>query len=232
MNILIAEDDQHIREGLQELLEQEGYQIYVAKNGITALELYTHNDIDLILLDIMMPELDGFSVCKAIRKHDDHTAILFLTAKSEEIDQVLGLELGADDYIFKPFGTREILARIRAVARRCLNTTDRVDKLIQTPESVTLQDVIFYPQDLKICRNQLCHTLSPRESRILLLFYNNKGRIISRDQLFNEIWGRDYLPNSRTLDQTISKLRKLIEKDHRQPKIIKTVHGLGYRYDE
>lgn len=230
MKVLIAEDDQYIREGLSELLEQEGYETLQAEHGQQALDFYNSQDCNLVLLDIMMPEMDGFTVCKAIRKKDENIPIIFITAKSEEIDQVVGLELGADDYIIKPFGTREVIARIRAVTRRCLQQQRETSKPEHT-ENLVMNDLVVYPDELKAKRGELIFELSLRDSKILLLLFKNKGKIVDRDTLFNECWGRDYLPSSRTLDQHISKLRKLIEQDHKNPIIIKTVHGVGYRFD-
>ena len=230
MNVLIAEDDLYIREGLAELLEQEGYQTVLAEDGQQALDYYQAQDFELVLLDIMMPLMDGFSVCKVIRKTDDNIPIIFITAKSEEIDQVVGLELGADDYIIKPFGTREVVARIRAVTRRCLKQ-QRDSSVINHSEHLKMNDLILYPDELKAKRGEQSFDLSLRDSKILLLLALHKGKVVDRDTLFNECWGRDYLPNSRTLDQHISKLRKLIEQDHKHPVIIKTVHGVGYRFD-
>ena len=230
MKVLIAEDDLYIREGLSELLEQEGYETLLAENGQQALDIFHEQPCSLVLLDIMMPEMDGYSVCKAIRKQDDDTPVIFITAKSEEIDQVLGLELGADDYIFKPFGTREVIARIRAVTRRCLKQ-QRESSEVEHSKEVVMHDLLIYPDELKAKRGDEIYDLSLRDSKILLLLAQNKGKVIDRDTLFNHCWGRDYMPNSRTLDQHISKLRKVIELDHKNPVIIKTVHGAGYRYD-
>ncbi len=230
MKVLIAEDDQFIREGLSELLEQEGYETRLAEQGQQALDFYNEQEFDLILLDIMMPEMNGFTVCKAIRKRDENIPIIFITAKSEEIDQVVGLELGADDYIIKPFGTREVIARIRAVTRRCLQQ-QRVASKPEHTEELIMNDLLVYPDELKAKRGELIFELSLRDSKILCLLSQNKGKIVDRDTLFNECWGRDYLPSSRTLDQHISKLRKLIEQDHKHPLIIRTVHGVGYRFD-
>ncbi|MCU7835408.1 MAG: response regulator transcription factor [gamma proteobacterium symbiont of Taylorina sp.] len=230
MKVLIAEDDLYIREGLAELLKQEGYQTLLAENGRQALDIYKEQGCSLVLLDIMMPEMDGFSVCKAIRKQDDNIPIVFITAKAEEIDQVVGLELGADDYIMKPFGTREVVARIRAVTRRCLKQ-QRASSQDKLSEKVIMNDLELFPDELKAKRGEQIFELSLRDSKILSLLARNKGKIVDRDTLFNHCWGRDYFPNSRTLDQHISKLRKLIEVDHKHPDIIKTVHGVGYRFE-
>ena len=231
MKVLIAEDDLYIRQGLAELLEQEGYQTLLAENGQQALDYFNEQDVSLILLDIMMPGLDGYSVCREIRKLDEAIPVIFISAKSEEIDQVVGLELGADDYIFKPFGTREVIARIRAVTRRCLKQQRQSTNSDQNNE-IIMADLTVYPDELKARRGEQVFDLSLRDSKILLLLARNKGKVVDRDSLFNHCWGRDYMPNSRTLDQHISKLRKLIERDHKNPLIIKTVHGAGYRFDD
>jgi DNA-binding response OmpR family regulator len=235
MKVLVAEDDMYIREGLVELLEQEGYEVSAAENGQIAFQLYQQESYSLILLDIMMPELDGYSLCKLIRKENDNVAIIFITAKSEEIDQVLGLELGADDYIFKPFGTREVIARIRAVTRRYIKQINQEIKNYTAEERLATEihmgDLILKPDELKAWRGDQVFDLSLRDCKILKVLAENRGKVVDRDTLFNYCWGRDYMPTSRTLDQYISKLRKIIELDHKEPKIIKTVHGAGYRFD-
>lgn len=226
MKILIAEDDRYIREGLQDLLESEGYQTISAVDGVEAVRKFKEEAPHLVLLDIMMPEKDGYSVCREIRNHSQDVPVIFLSAKSEEIDRVIGLELGADDYIMKPFGTREVVARIRAVTRRCL-----AGKQKQEARVLKFGDLEVYPEELRARRGDQRTDLSLRDVRILELLHDNRGKVVDRDTLFNRCWGQNYLPNSRTLDQHISKLRKLIEKDPQNPQIIRTVHGVGYRYD-
>ena len=227
MKLLIAEDDLHIRQGLKMLLDAEGYQCIEAADGDLAWQLYQSEQPDLVLLDIMMPGQDGYSLCRRIRQQDEQIPVIFITAKSEEIDQVLGLELGADDYIKKPFGSREVIARIRAVTRRCL----RIAPASGDNENFILDDLEVRPAELRAIRNDSVFELSLRDLKILTLLYQQQGKVVSRDALFDHCWGREYLPSSRTLDQHISKLRKLIERNSREPRIIKTVHGSGYRYD-
>lgn len=229
MKVLIAEDDLNIRLGLSDLLSDEGYECIEAVDGEQAVTLYSAAQPDLILLDIMMPKLDGYSVCRKIRQLDETVPVIFITAKSEEIDQVLGLELGADDYIKKPFGTREVIARIKAVTRRISSPIIATEK--NTLEQFQLGDLTVYTNELRAQRLSETFELSVRDVKILRLLYEQSGKVVDRDTLFNRGWGRDYLPSSRTLDQHISKLRKLIETDPRQPSIIKTVHGVGYRFD-
>lgn len=227
MKILIAEDDLNIREGLRDLLSREGYDVLAVENGRLALDAFKEEKPQFIILDIMMPELDGYAVCREIRSVDNDVPIIFLSAKSEEIDRVIGLELGADDYISKPFGTREVIARIRAVTRRYLKTVS------PSPESQVYEfgDLTIYPSELRAKRADQSIDLSLRDLNILSVLKKQQGKVVSRDQLFNQCWVYDHMPNSRTLDQHISKLRKLIEADPAVPKLIKTIRGVGYRYE-
>ena len=227
MKILIAEDDKHILNGMADLLEKEGYTIIKAANGKVALQLFEQHQPDFIILDIMMPELDGYSVCRAIRKLDEDVPILFLSAKDEEIDRVIGLELGADDYMNKPFGIHELRARIKAIAKRYLKL-----KNANTSQEDYFQfgDLNVYPTELYAKRNDQIIELTLREVKILECLYQNKNQVVTRDMLFDYVWGYNYLPNSRTLDQHISKLRKQIEINPSIPTLIKTVHGIGYRH--
>lgn len=230
MNILLAEDDLHIRQGLSDMLNNEGYTVTAAENGQIALDLFQQQAFDFVILDIMMPIVDGFSVCKSIRQSNSQIPILFLTAKSEEIDKVLGLELGADDYVNKPFSLAELRARIKAIARRCLAQQSTTN----TTHDFALADLVISPTALQATHQRSGKPesieLSLREVRILQCLKQHTNAVVSRDTLFDFAWGHEYLPNSRTLDQHISKLRKLIEVDAANPTIIHTVHGQGYRY--
>lgn len=226
MQVLVAEDDKLIRQGLIALLEQEGYATLAAEDGVVALEQFRDSQPDFVLLDIMMPRMDGYAVCKAIRQLNKSIPVIFISAKSEEVDRVVGLELGADDFIMKPFGTREVIARIRAVTRRAMATHNAT---AETNE-FQMRDLLVKPNELRAYRGDDVFELSLREIKILQLLYQNQGQVTDRDSLFNFCWGRDYLPSSRTLDQHISKLRKTIEIDAQKPEIIATVHGVGYRF--
>lgn len=228
MKILIAEDDTHIGEGLCRVVEAEGYTALLAADGELALKLFHEQRPQVILLDIMMPKRDGYAVCREIRKIDDNVPIIFISAKSEEIDRVIGLELGADDYIMKPFGTREVIARIRAVTRRSLARRPTPDISV---EAIQMADLEVFPAQLRANRGAQQIDLSLRDVKILQHLFQQRGKVVDRDSLFNTCWGRDYFANSRTLDQHISKLRKLVEIDAKNPTIICTVHGVGYRYD-
>ncbi|MEH6454951.1 MAG: response regulator transcription factor [Cocleimonas sp.] len=232
MKILIAEDDLNIRLGLSDLLSQEGYEIETAENGKIALELFQKQKPQFVILDIMMPEMDGYTVCREIRAVDNDIPIIFLSAKSEEIDRVIGLELGADDYISKPFGTREVVARIRAITRRYLKSSTAESTTTETQaDTFSFGNLEVLPNELRAKKGNVCIDLSLREIKVLQTLAKHQGEVVSRDLLFNECWGYDHMPNSRTLDQHISKLRKLIEDDSSDPQLIKTVHGAGYRYE-
>jgi DNA-binding response OmpR family regulator len=227
MKVLLVEDDQLIRDGLAQILTREGYEVLPAEDGATAMQLFQASSPDFICLDVMMPKLSGYEVCKRIRAARPQVPIIFISAKSEEIDRVLGLELGADDYIVKPFGVKEVVARIRAITRRCLAAT-------QTPtaqRSFRMDDLDVYPQELRAKRGSAVMELSLRDINILHLLFTNRGRAMSRDAIFQHCWGNRYLPSSRTLDQHISQLRKRVEQSPRDPRIIRTVHGVGYRFD-
>jgi DNA-binding response OmpR family regulator len=226
MKILVAEDDLHTREGLCEILEAEGYQVVAASNGREALGLYVEFKPDLVCLDIMMPDVSGYDVCREIRRDSRTVPILFISAKSEEIDKVVGLEMGADDYIVKPFGVKEVIARVRAVMRR-------VQPDPESPEmsSFQMKDLLVVPDELRVYRNRKPIDVSARDMKILIFFHENRGKVIDRDLLMNQCWGVNYIPESRALDQHLSQLRKRIEKDPSRPAIIKTVHGAGYRYE-
>jgi DNA-binding response OmpR family regulator len=226
MKVLVAEDDTHIREGLIEVLAKEGYQTVAAKDGTEALDLFEQEAPDFVCLDIMMPGVDGYEVCRSIRRSNARVPVIFISAKSEEIDRVVGLELGADDFIMKPFGVREVTARIRAVTRRCL--AQRTPAPNDQP--FTLHNLEVRPAELRAQRGDAVIDLSLRDMKILRLLFDNAGSVCDRDALFNAAWGIDHMPNSRTLDQHISQLRKRVELDPKDPRIIQTVHGVGYRY--
>ncbi len=227
MRVLVAEDDLNIRAGLVEVLEREGYETLAAADGAEALALYRRESPDFLCLDIMMPGMDGYQVCREIRRDDPDTPIIFISAKSEEVDRVVGLELGADDFILKPFGVSEVLARIRAVTRRCYSKARRTP----APEQFRMGDLEVLPAELRARRGDEAIDLSLRDVKILRLLHHMQGQVVDRNTMFNECWGLDHAANSRTLDQHISQLRKRIERDPKAPRIIRTVHGAGYRYE-
>lgn len=222
MRILLAEDDPITREAVAELLEAEGHKVSAAKDGLEALDHWRKHRAELVLLDIMMPGASGYEVCRAIRADDRRVPVLFLSAKSEEVDVVLGLELGADDFVRKPFGKHELLARVRAVLRRNGEAKDD-DDFSFGPWRV-------FPKRLMAERESQMIDLTPRELKLLALLAKHRGEVITRDELLNACWGLEYFPESRTLDQHVLNLRKKIEADPSRPVLIETVRGAGYRF--
>jgi DNA-binding response OmpR family regulator len=223
--ILIVEDEINMVNGLKDNLEFEGYEVDTAIEGRTGLQKILQFRYDLILLDIMLPEISGFDICKAARKEGVNTPIIVLTAKGEEIDKVLGLELGADDYMTKPFSLRELLARIKAILRRTLNENQgSVESEFTTIGHLKVNFKNYQafegPSEIK---------MSHREIEILHYLYKNAGKIINRDDLIVNVWSIDYDITTRTVDNFILKLRQKIEVDSNNPKIILTVHGMGYK---
>lgn len=224
MKILVADDDPVTLESLETCLKAEGFEVLPARDGRQALALWETAKPDLLCLDIMMPHLGGYDVCRRVRATDLRIPLLFLSAKSEEIDVVVGLQLGADDFVRKPFGTHEFLARIRAALRRAQQQAG------EPRRSFSMRDIIVYPRELRAERAGAQIDLSPREAAILELLHERGGQVVDRDTLLNRCWGIDYFPESRTLDQHIAKLRKRIERDPAAPELIETVRGVGYRY--
>lgn len=225
-HILLAEDDPNIRTGLVDALESEGYATTVATNGKTALTLAKQTAFDLILLDVMMPELSGYDVCRTLRKTNLKVPIIMLTAKGEEIDKVVGLELGADDYITKPFGLRELLARVAAALRRASTHSEGSE----AKSAFQFGPARVDPKTFELCIDDTTLPLTPRELKLLSTFHAHPNEALSRDALLNAAWGIDYMGTTRTLDQHIVQLRKKIEPDPAHPTTLLTVHGHGYRY--
>jgi two-component system alkaline phosphatase synthesis response regulator PhoP len=182
---------------------------------------------DFVCLDIMMPGHSGYDVCRELRRGGSNVPIVFISAKSEEIDKVLALELGGDDFIVKPFGVKEVVARIRAVTRRCLAVAAPAERR----RAFVIGDLEVLPTELRARRGQEWIELSLREVKLLGLFAQHRGEVLDRNTIFDQCWGDTFFPQSRTLDQHIAKLRKKIERDQKNPVIIRTVHGVGYRYD-
>ncbi|MCX6996816.1 MAG: response regulator transcription factor [Kiritimatiellaeota bacterium] len=232
-HILLAEDDLHIREGLMLTLESEGYRVTAAHNGAEALREFARAKFDLVLLDVMMPEVSGFDVCRAIRRQNRAVPVILLTAKSEEVDKVVGLELGADDYITKPFGVRELLARVAAVLRRAATAAEPPKKektAAPPPDLFAFGAAQIERKKMRATRGRHTEDLTARELALMDLFRAHPDEVLSRDQLLNAAWGINYLGTTRTLDQHIAQLRKKIEKTPDDPAAILTVHGIGYRY--
>ena len=227
--ILVVEDDENIRIGLIDVLESEGFEAEAASDGVIALKIFDRDQFDMVLLDLMMPGKSGYDVAREIRAGGSRVPIIMLTAKSEEIDKVLGLELGADDYVTKPFGVRELVARISALFRRSQAMEASIS---EEDEPATF---LLGPVEVDALRYEAkaygeTHSLTPRELKLLRLFHARPDEALSRDFLLNEAWGVDYLGTTRTLDQHIAQLRKKVEQDPSSPSLIATVHGVGYRW--
>jgi len=222
MTILIAEDDPLTLDALAACMESEGFRVLRAADGRQALSLWREEKPHLLCLDIMMPGIDGYEVCRRVRAEDRETPILFLSAKNQEIDVVVGLDLGADDFIRKPFTRSEVMARVRAALRRCRFRGDEED-------SFALADLTVRPRRLIAERAGAVIELTPREVAMLRLLHEHQGEPVSRDRFLDRCWGLDYFPDSRTLDQHIFLLRKKIEPDPSKPKFIHSVRGVGYR---
>jgi DNA-binding response OmpR family regulator len=223
MKILIVEDELVLRDGLVDLLKGAGHTVDVVGDGLTATKRGLDPELDLILLDIMLPKLDGIEVCQRLRKARPGLPILMLTAKGSEEDKVRGLKVGADDYVTKPFGARELLARVDAIARR-------VKAAPADPEIIEVDGCRF---DLGRCEAQRGKTtipLTPRETGILRWLYRHRARAISRAELLEQIWGLRSDTETRTVDVTIANLRHKIERDPADPKIIICVKGIGYEW--
>lgn len=231
VKILVAEDDAAIARGLEDALESEGYAAVVARDGRAALERFGREAFDLVLLDVMMPGVNGYDVCREIRKTNAGVPVVMLTAKGEEIDKVVGLELGADDYITKPFGVRELLARIAAVLRRSRRQEPPPEPEAALPDVLRFGDVEVDRKKFTAARGKKVHALTAREVKLIEFFHARLGEVLGRDAILNAVWGMDYLGTTRTLDQHVAQLRKKIEKDPAHPAIILTVHGAGYRYN-
>lgn len=222
--ILIVDDEDHIRELLKFNLEKNGYIVYMANDGLNGLKLAREKQVDLILLDLMLPGMDGFEVCKEIRRDNiiSNVPIIMLTAKSEEIDKILGLELGADDYITKPFSIRELSARIKALLRRSNVKYDN--------EILRFGNIALNLQTREVLKHGKKLDFTLKEFEVLKLLIQNKGKILTREILLDKIWGYEYVGETRTVDVHIRHIRKKIEEDDKKPIYIQTIRGVGYKF--
>lgn len=225
--ILIVEDDPHILLGLEEVLKSEGYEVASCNRGDEAMAAVAHFQPTLIVLDVMLPGLSGYDICKQLRAKKITTPILMLTAKGQEIDKVIGLDLGADDYVTKPFGVRELLARIQALLRRCSGGDTSSTASAEQPFQIGSATVD--PKTFQIKRGRAVEELTAKELKLLQIFHAHPGEVLSRDRLLNEAWGINYYGTTRTLDQVIVQLRKKLGDSGGEPKLLLTVHGVGYR---
>lgn len=224
--VLVVDDEKSIVTLLKFNIEKAGFTTEVAYDGAEAIKKAEQTAYDLIVLDIMIPEIDGMEVCKHLRMNKIDTPILMLTAKGEEFDKVLGLELGADDYLTKPFSPREVVARIKAIIRR----TNKVEKHVY--DFVKIGRLTIYVDKYEAELDKQMLSFTRKEFELLLYLAKHKGRVLSRDQLLSEVWDYDFMGDTRIVDVHISRLREKIEPDTKKPNYIKTIHGLGYKMEE
>jgi len=220
--ILIIEDDGTLQQGLVETLQFHGFETISARDGRSGLKLVEQQHPDLIVLDIMLPGLDGYEICKQVRRSDEKTPILMLTARDGENDKLLGFELGADDYLTKPFSIKEFAARVQALLKRTALEKD-------APATVRIGDVEVLFRRFEIHRGKKTFDLTPKEVAILKLLVVHSPEVVSRDRIMDRVWGDEYDPSPRTIDNFILKLRQKIESDPARPEHLLTVHGAGYK---
>jgi DNA-binding response OmpR family regulator len=220
--ILIIEDEPEMARGLKDILEFEGYQVAIAANGKEGVAGVVREVPDCIILDIMLPDLSGYQVCEQIRRQKINIPIIMLTAKAQDYDKIRGLEVGADDYLTKPFSVGELLARVMALLRRSIRYTREID-VVQVGSSVV--DVRHF----RVQRGNKEQSLSHYEVELFKLLYENAGKPVTRDEILDKVWGTENYPTNRTVDNFIVKLRKKIEEDYRNPKHILTIYGVGYK---
>lgn len=228
--ILVVEDDPHILLGLEEVLKGDGFDVITCPRGDGALASFTKTQPALVVLDVMLPGLSGYDVCKQMRAKKITAPILMLTAKGQELDKVVGLDLGADDYVTKPFGVRELLARIHALLRR--GQAPPNDKENQAAAAFTIGAATINPKTFQLQRGAMTDELTAKELKLLQFFHAHPGEVLSRDRLLNEVWGYNYLGTTRTLDQVIVQLRKKLGDTGESPRHLLTVHGVGYKLSQ
>ena len=226
--ILVVEDEVNLLEAVKYNLEREGFTVLTAADGQQGWDLARAAEPDLVILDIMLPKLDGLELCRMLRKRSD-VPVLMLTAKTQEVDRVVGLEVGADDYVSKPFSMRELMARVRALLRRARTTQKRTDGAEREIMVSGDLEVDTASHIVRLTGQPL--ELKPREFQLLALLLSSKGRVLTRDQILERLWGHDYIGDSRTVDVHIRWLREKIETDPATPKRIATVRGVGYRFE-
>ena len=229
--VLVVEDEISIATLLKYNLEQAGFTVQLAHDGQSGLDYAVENTPDLMLLDLMLPKLDGVEVCKELRRQRINVPIIMLTARDDEFDKVLGLELGADDYMTKPFSPREVIARVKAVLRRF--STPVVEQVVETGETVYIfGDLQVFPERFEAFFNEEGLEFTPKEFELLVYLVENKNRVLTRDQLLSAVWNYDFAGDTRIVDVHISHLRDKIEENSRKPVYIKTIRGLGYKFEE
>jgi len=221
--VLIVEDDQAMAVALRDGFEYEGFSVTVARDGASGLKLASEKELDLLILDVMLPRMSGFDICKQLRGDGNTIPIIMLTARGQEIDKVVGLRIGADDYVTKPFSFMELMARVEALLRRAAKPPEPV-------EFYQFGDVAINFKKMEASKNGHQMELSPREFKILKYFVEHRGEVVTRDQLLDAVWGYDGMPLTRTVDMHIAKLRQKIEDTSGDPHHIITVHRVGYKF--
>lgn len=225
--ILLVEDEEHLLKIIQLNLELEGYAVTTATTGIEALKEFRKKNFDLILLDVMLPEMNGFDVCEEIRKENKDVPVLFLTAKGSSEDKIQGLKLGADDYLTKPFNLEELLLRIQILIKRSSNV--KSTSIIPDFFSFGNNEINFATYEIKGVNGEKT-TITKREIALLKLLIERKGEVISREDILDKVWGTDVYPSSRTIDNYILAFRKYFEKNQREPKYFHSIRGVGYKF--
>ena len=228
--ILVVDDEQSIVTLLKYNLETAGYIVEVAYDGEEALKKVETEQPELIVLDVMLPKKDGIEVCKTIRSDKNLVPILMLTAKDDEFDRVLGLELGADDYMTKPFSPREVVARVKAILRRS-QFVNEIEKEDVDDEDIIIGSIRIRPEFFEVYKEDELLELTPKEFELLLYLIERQGRVITREHMLNSVWNYEFAGDSRIVDVHISHLRDKLEENRKQPKLIKTVRGLGYKLE-
>lgn len=229
--ILIIEDESSIAKLLSYNIEQEGYETDTAMDGREGYELALEKDFDLIILDLMLPSMDGIEICRQLRGEKIDTPIIMLTAKDSEIDKIIGLEIGADDYMTKPFSPREVIARMKAVFRRYEKGQAPVASASENEDIIVVGEIEINPAEFKVNVRGEEIVLTPKEFDLLLYLAKRQSRILSREQLLNAIWNYDFAGETRIVDVHISHLREKIEEDTKKPQYIKTARGFGYKFE-
>jgi two-component system, OmpR family, alkaline phosphatase synthesis response regulator PhoP len=230
--VLVVDDEQSIVTLLQYNLEQAGFEVITAMDGEEGKRIAETASPDIIVLDLMLPKLDGMEVCKQLRQEKIMTPILMLTAKDDELDKILGLELGADDYMVKPFSPREVIARVKAILRRSHAQSESAADSAKKGEQIGIAKLQIYPEKYEAYFNEKLLELTLKEFELLLYLAQNKNRVLTRDQLLSAVWDYDFAGDTRIVDVHISHLREKVEEDTKKPVYIKTIRGLGYKLEE
>lgn len=229
--VLIVEDEQSILKLLQYNLEKEGYEVSGAMDGKEGYEMALSTSFDIILLDLMLPGMDGMDVCRELRREKVDTPIIMLTAKDSEIDKIVGLELGADDYMTKPFSPREVTARMKAIFRRMERNSASKEESDELTEDIIIGDIVISPDQYEVSVRGEKQEVTPKEFELLLYLARHKGRILNREQLLQAVWDFDFTGETRIVDMHISHLREKIEEDPKKPVYLKTARGFGYKLE-